>query len=61
MLHIDIADGREIALPLIWFPRLYDATEQQRQHWRLIGRGEGIHWTDLDEDISVLKLFGLPD
>lgn len=61
MLRIVIADGREIAVPLVWFPRLCDATPQERQCWRLIGGGEGIHWTELDEDISVLKLFGLPD
>lgn len=61
MLRIVVADGREIAAPLEWFPRLRDATPEQRANWRLIGCGEGIHWPDIDEDISVLRLFGLPD
>lgn len=61
MLRIAVADGREIAAPLEWFPRLRDATPAQRANWRLIGGGEGIHWPDIDEDISVLRLFGLPD
>lgn len=61
MLRIRIIDGREIAAPLEWFPRLRDASLAQRTNWRLIGGGEGIHWPDIDEDISVLRLFGLPD
>lgn len=61
MLRIDIVDGRELAVPLAWFPRLRDATPEQRNKWRFIGGGEGINWPDIDEDISVLKLFGLPD
>ncbi len=52
-LHVVLADGREISVPLEWFPRLRDATDQQRRKWRLIGRGIGIHWPDADEDISV--------
>jgi hypothetical protein len=51
-----LADGRELAAPLAWFPRLADATAEQRQNWRLIGRGHGIHWPDVDEDISVASL-----
>jgi hypothetical protein len=51
-----LADGRELAAPLAWFPRLADATAAQRQNWRLIGRGHGIHWPDVDEDISVTSL-----
>ena len=51
-----LADGRELAAPLAWFPRLVDATADQRQNWRLIGRGHGIHWPDVDEDISVASL-----
>jgi hypothetical protein len=51
-----LADGRELAAPLAWFPRLVDATPQQRQNWRLIGRGHGIHWPDIDEDVSVASL-----
>ncbi len=61
MLRINIVDGREIAVPLEWYPRLRDASREQRDNWRLIGGGEGIHWPDIDEDISVLRLFGLPD
>lgn len=48
-----LADGREISVPLAWFPRLCDATVEQRSNWRLIGDGVGIHWPDIDEDISV--------
>ena len=51
-----LQDGREIAIPLDWFPKLRDATETQRNNWRLIGGGEGIHWPDLDEDILVEAL-----
>ena len=53
MLHVQLCDGREISVPLEWFPRLRDATPAQRQNWRLIGRGVGIHWEDMDEDISI--------
>jgi hypothetical protein len=56
LLRVTLADGRELAAPLEWFPRLRDATSEQRQHWRLIGRGQGIHWPDVDEDISVASL-----
>jgi len=52
-LHVQLSDGREISAPLEWFPSLRNATEQQRNNWRLIGRGVGIHWEGLDEDISV--------
>lgn len=60
LLHVSLADGRELSVPLEWLPRLRDATLEQRQHWRLIGRGQGIHWPDVDEDISVRGLLGLP-
>ena len=60
LLRLTLADGRELAVPLEWFPRLRDATAEQRRHWRLIGRGQGIHWPDVDEDISVRGLLGLP-
>jgi hypothetical protein len=59
-IRIVLADGREISAPLAWFPRLRDATDQQRANWRLIGRGEGVHWPDVDEDVSVNALLGLP-
>lgn len=55
-LKVVLADGREVSAPLEWFPQLRDANEQQRKNWRLIGRGIGIHWEDIDEDISVKSL-----
>ena len=55
-LRVTLADGREIAAPLDWFPRLQKASRNQRSHWRLIGGGVGIHWDELDEDISVAGL-----
>jgi len=55
-LRVTLADGRELSAPLEWFPRLRDATPEQRGHWRLIGGGEGIHWPDVDEDIAVVTL-----
>ena len=51
-----LADGREISAPLEWFPRLRDADEKKRKNWRLIGNGVGVHWPDVDEDISVNTL-----
>lgn len=59
LLHIALADGRELAVPLEWFPRLRDATPEQRSRWRFIGRGKGIHWPEVDEDISVESLLRL--
>jgi hypothetical protein len=59
-VRVLLADGREISVPLAWFPRLRDAPDAQRANWRLIGRGEGVHWPDLDEDVSVNALLGLP-
>jgi len=53
MLQVQLSDGREVSVPLEWFPRLRDATPTQRANWRLIGRGVGIHWEDIDEDLSV--------
>ena len=52
-LRVALADGRVILVPLEWFPSLREATPKQRNHWRLIGGGIGIHWPDLDEDISI--------
>ena len=52
-LIADLADGRTIAVPIAWFPRLAHGTLAERSNWRLIAGGEGIHWPDLDEDISV--------
>ena len=59
-IRLILADGREISAPLAWFPRLRDASDAQRANWRLIGRGEGVHWPDLDEDVPVRALLGLP-
>ena len=56
MLRVRLADGREIAAPLEFFPRLRDASPEQRNKWRLIGHGYGIHWEEIDEDISVAGL-----
>jgi len=50
---VDLADGRTISVPLTWFPRLAHATPEERNRWRLIGKGEGIHWEEIDEDVSV--------
>ncbi|EJW09842.1 hypothetical protein A33M_0937 [Rhodovulum sp. PH10] len=55
-LVVVLADGREIAAPLVWFPRLIEASAEARGNWRLIGRGQGIHWPDIDEDVSVASL-----
>lgn len=55
-LHFVLADGREISAPLEWFPRLRDASATQRTNWRLIGKGVGVHWPDIDEDIAVSTL-----
>ena len=52
-LCVDLRDGRSISVPLAWYPRLSHASSPERKRWRLIGRGVGIHWEDLDEDISV--------
>jgi hypothetical protein len=55
-LIVTLVDGRRVSAPLAWFPRLLSATATQRQNWRLIGGGVGIHWEDVDEDISVRSL-----
>ena len=52
-LCVELSDGRNVTAPLAWFPRLQHGTAKERNNWRLIGRGEGIHWPDLDEDISI--------
>ncbi len=52
-LTVDLMDGRSVSVPLAWYPRLSHGTIAERQNWRIVGRGEGIHWPDLDEDISV--------
>lgn len=60
-LVVHLEDGRTLSVPLEWFPRLRDASPEQRTHWRMIGPGSGIHWPELDEDLSVAGLLGLPD
>ena len=52
-LSAELSDGRSISVPLAWYPRLVHATPEERSNWQLIGEGQGIHWPDLDEDISV--------
>ena len=56
---VALADGRRVSAPLEWFPRLLRATPAQRSNWSLIGRGVGIHWPDVDEDISVRSLLAV--
>ena len=55
-LSVELADGRRVSVPLAWYPRLLHGVPRERNNWRLIGKGEGIHWPDLDEDISVANL-----
>jgi hypothetical protein len=55
-LSVELADGRTIAAPLAWYPRLARATAEERRTWRLIAQGRGIHWPAIDEDISVANL-----
>lgn len=52
-LHVDLSDGRTISVPVGWYPRLANATSEERKEWRLIAQGRGIHWESVDEDISV--------
>jgi hypothetical protein len=59
-IRLTLTDGREISASLAWFPRLRDASDTPRANCRLIGQGEGVHWPDLDEDVSVNALLGLP-
>lgn len=59
MLKVVLADGREISVPLVWSPRLLQATPEQRKEWSLIGGGIGIHWEVVDEDLSVESLLRL--
>ncbi len=56
VINVRLSDGREISVPLEWFPRLRDATPPQRENWRFIAKGIGMHWEDVDEDIAVSTL-----
>lgn len=58
MLYVRLVDGREVGVPVSWFPRLENASPSEREHWRLIGDGIGIQWEDLDEDLSIQALLG---
>lgn len=60
-LHVVLADGRRLSAPLEWFPRLRNASEQQRANWRFIGAGVGIHWDEIDEDVAVGTLLDSAD
>jgi len=53
LLIVDLTDGRTVSVPLAWYPRLQSATSGQRNNWRVSGAGFGIHWPDVDEDLSV--------
>jgi Protein of unknown function (DUF2442) len=55
-LAVDLIDGRTIVVPLVWYPRLLDATPEQRGKWRISGGGYGIHWPEVDEDLSTAGL-----
>ena len=60
-LTVDLMDGRSISVPLAWYPRLFHATPDQRRHWVSAGGGHGIHWPDVDEDLTTEGLLlGLP-
>ncbi len=53
---VELLDGRTITAPLVWFPRLFKASREQLENWELLGDGEGIHWPEVDEDLSVAGL-----
>ena len=55
-LNVVLSDGRSVSVPLAWYPRLLHGTPSERANWRLLGAGGGIHWPDLDEDISVRNI-----
>ena len=55
-LVVDLTDGRRLLVPISWFPRLANATPEQRRNWRFIGGGMGLHWPEVDEDLSVKGL-----
>lgn len=56
ILSVSLMDGRSISVPLVWYPRLLNATAAQRQNWQIAGGGYGIHWPDIDEDLNTQGL-----
>ena len=60
-IAVDLVDGRTIVVPLAWYPTLLDATPDQRKEWKVSGAGYGIHWPELDEDIGVAGILGVPE
>jgi hypothetical protein len=52
-LIVDLEDGPTIAVPIVWYPRMLHASREERNNWRFVGRGEGIHWPELDEDLGI--------
>ena len=60
-LHVALTDGREISVPIDRFPRLAEASAQSRDHWEISAFGTAIHWPDIDEDIGVATLLGVPE
>jgi hypothetical protein len=56
MMHVFLVDGRVVSVPIIWFPVLHEATPEQRKRYEIIGGGIGLHWPELDEDLSVANL-----
>jgi hypothetical protein len=61
LMQVALTDGRIVGVPLVWFPRLYEATAEQRRHYEIDGGGVSIHWPDLDEDLSVANLLAGAD
>jgi len=60
-ISVDLMDGRAIKVPLVWYPRLFNATTEQRSQWEVCGGGFGIHWEEIDEDLSTEELLrGIP-
>ena len=55
-LVVSLVDGRKVVVPLVWFPRLANATKSQLKHFEILGNGEGIHWPEIDEDLSIAGL-----
>ncbi|MDR3424367.1 MAG: DUF2442 domain-containing protein [Alphaproteobacteria bacterium] len=52
-LSVNLMDGRSVSVPLVWYPRLFEATPEERTHWKIAGGGYGIHWPEIDEDLSA--------